>query len=80
MDTIFGYLRAHAHELSTRILETYPPLQSTKDPVAPSLAALLRKALPAQALAITGHCKISAQGKGRAHRRLGRAFSEACSF
>ena len=57
METTFDYLRAHAVELGTRILETYPPLQSTKDVVAPALATLLRKALPAQALAITGTAK-----------------------
>ena len=57
MDSTFSYLRTHAVELGSRILETYPPLQSTKDPVAPSLATLLRKALPAQALAITGAAK-----------------------
>ncbi len=57
MDSTFSYLRTHAVELGSRILETYPPLQSTKDPVAPSLATLLRKALPAQALAITGTAK-----------------------
>ena len=49
MESSFDYLRAHAVELGSRILETYPPLQSTKDPVAPSLATLLRKALAAQA-------------------------------
>ena len=32
METTFDYLRAHAVELGSRILETYPPLQSTKDP------------------------------------------------
>jgi hypothetical protein len=57
METTFDYLRAHATELGVRILDTYPPLQSTKDPVAPSIATLLRKALPAQALAITGTAK-----------------------
>src|SRR5664279_324402 len=57
METTFDYLRAHATELGSRILETYPPLQSTKDPVAPRIATLLRKALPAQALAITGTAK-----------------------
>lgn len=57
METTFDYLRAHAAELGSRILETYPPLQSTKDPIAPRLATLLRKALPAQALAITGTAK-----------------------
>jgi hypothetical protein len=63
MESSFDYLRAHATELGSRILETYPPLQSTKDPVAPSLAALLRKALPAQALAITGTAKYLRQAK-----------------
>jgi hypothetical protein len=57
METTFSYLRANAQELGSRILETYPPLQSTKDPVAPRIATLLRKALPAQALAITGTAK-----------------------
>jgi hypothetical protein len=57
METTFDYLRAHAIELGLRILRTFPPLQSTKDPVAPSLPSLLRKALPAQALAITGTAK-----------------------
>ena len=51
---IASYLRAHASELSDRILNTFPPLQSTKDSVAPRIATMLRKALPAQALAITG--------------------------
>jgi hypothetical protein len=43
---IATYLRTYATLLGTRILETYPPLQSTKDPVAPRIATLLRKALP----------------------------------
>src|SRR5580658_3363828 len=60
---IATYLRAHAVELGSRILEIYPPLQSTKDPVAPSLGMLLRKALPAQALAITGTAKYLRQAK-----------------
>jgi hypothetical protein len=49
--------------LGSRILETYPPLQSTKDPVAPRIATLLRKALPAQALAITGTAKYLRKAK-----------------
>ena len=57
METTFDYLRQFGPALAERILETYPPLQSTKDPVAPSLTTLLRKALPAQALAITGTAK-----------------------
>jgi hypothetical protein len=60
---ITTYLRAHAIELGERILETYPPLQSTKDPVAPRIATLLRKALPAQALAITGTAKYLRKAK-----------------
>ena len=60
---ITTYLRAHATELGERILETYPPLQSTKDPVAPCIATLLRKALPAQALAITGTAKYLRKAK-----------------
>ena len=63
MESSFDYLRAHAVELGSRILETYPPLQSTKDPVAPSLATLLRKALPAQALAVTGTAKYLRRAK-----------------
>ena len=60
---IATYLRAHAVELGSRILETYPPLQGTKDRVAPSIATLLRKALPAQALAITGTAKYLRKAK-----------------
>jgi hypothetical protein len=46
-----------------RSLETYPPLQSTKDPVDARISALLRKALPAQALAITGTSKYLRKAK-----------------
>jgi Type III restriction enzyme, res subunit len=63
MESSFDYLRAHAVELGSRILETYPPLQSTKDPIAPAVASLLRKALPAQALAITGTAKYLRKAK-----------------
>ena len=63
METTFQYLRTHATELGSRILETYPPLQGTKDPVAPRIATLLRKALPAQALAITGTAKYLRKAK-----------------
>jgi len=63
METTFDYLRTYATLLGTRILETYPPLQSTKDPVAPRIATLLRKALPAQALAITGTAKYLRKAK-----------------
>ena len=65
MESSFDYLRAHAVELGSRILETFPPLQSTKDPIAPAVASLLRKALPAQGLAITGLRSICAGPKLR---------------
>ena len=42
METTFDYLRQFGPLLAERILETYPPLQSTKDPVAPGLTGLLR--------------------------------------
>ena len=60
---IYTYLRAHAAELGARILETYPPLQSTKDPITPAVGTLLRKALPAQGLAITGTARYLRQAK-----------------
>ncbi len=60
---IASYLRANVNELGSRILSTFPPLQSTTDPVAPRIATLLRKALPAQALAITGTAKYLRQAK-----------------
>jgi hypothetical protein len=63
METTFQYLRQFGPLLAERILKTYPPLQSTKDPVAPALAPLLRKALPAQALAITGTAKCLRKAK-----------------
>ena len=81
MESTFDYLRAHAVELGTRILETYPPLQGTRDPVAPRIATLLRKALPAQALAITGTAKylriaksariVAECGAGKTYMALG---------
>ena len=51
------------HGIWIAILNTFPPLQSTKDPVAPRIATLLRKALPAQALAITGTAKYLRKAK-----------------
>jgi len=63
LETTFDYLRQFGPLLAERILETYPPLQSTKDPVAPSLSGLLRKPLPAQALAITGTAKYLREAK-----------------
>ena len=63
METTFDYLRQFGPALAERILVTYPPLQSTKDPVAPCLNSLLRKPLPAQALVITGTAKYLRDGK-----------------
>jgi len=60
---ITTYLLQFGPLLAERILETYPPLQSAKDPVAPSLGMLLRQALPAQALAITGTAKYLRRAK-----------------
>jgi hypothetical protein len=36
MKTTFDYLRTCATSLGSRILESYPPLQSAKDPVSQS--------------------------------------------
>jgi hypothetical protein len=46
-----------SHALGERIVQTYPALQSPKDLPAAELRTLLRKPLPAQALAITGLAK-----------------------
>jgi len=54
---ITTYLRAQANELGSRILESYPPLQSTTDEIPDDLSKLLRTALPAQAIAIGGLAK-----------------------
>ena len=57
METYHDYLRAYSSELGARIVEMYPPLQGTRDPIAPILKTLLRKPLPAQAMTITGVAK-----------------------
>jgi hypothetical protein len=57
METYYDYLRAHAPELGARIVETYPALQTPKSLTAPELGSLIRRPLPAQALAITGLAK-----------------------
>ena len=54
---IATYLRHHASELGTRILEMYPPLQSVSDPTPQGLKELLRSPLPAQAVAVGGLVK-----------------------
>jgi len=57
MQTLYDYLRIHAKELGRRIVETYPPLHAPTDASAPEMSQLLRKALPAQELAIMGSVK-----------------------
>jgi hypothetical protein len=57
VDTYFEYLRTYSHELGSRIVEMYPPVQGPNDPIAKQVATLLRKPLPAQALTITGLAK-----------------------
>jgi len=59
--TYHDYLRAYSTELGSRIVEMYPPLQGTKDPIAPELKSLLRRPLPAQAMTITGSAKYLAE-------------------
>ena len=54
---IYSYLRYHTSELCERILEIYSPLQSTTEEVPLELSTLLRKPLPAQAIAIGGLAK-----------------------
>src|SRR5579862_9070033 len=49
---ISTYLRVHANELGSRILELYPPLQSTTDEVPAELSTLLRTACHLSSVAI----------------------------
>lgn len=53
-DSIGTYLGAYAVELGNRILESFPPLHAIDDPPSPMIGKLLRKAYPAQILAIMG--------------------------
>ena len=73
METTFDYLRAHAAELGARILETYPPLQSTKDPVAPAVGNTSAQGAPG-----TGTCHHR-HGEISAHRRRPRASSPSAA-
>jgi hypothetical protein len=57
VETYFDYLRHFSHEIGSRIVEMYPPLQGPNDPLAPEIATLLRTPLPAQALTISGAAK-----------------------
>lgn len=80
---IYGYLRANAGELGERILAMYPPLQSTADEIPAELSTLLRKPLPAQAIAIGGLVKhlrkaraariVAECGAGKTYMALGLA-------
>jgi hypothetical protein len=79
--TIYTYLRHHAGELGSRILEMYPPLQSTSDPAPAELKSLLRAPIPAQAIAIGGLAKhlrtahsariVAECGAGKTYMALG---------
>ena len=74
---IYGYLRAHASELGARILEMYPPLQSTIDEIPGDLSKLLRSALPAQAIAIGGlakHLRVARAARIVAECGAGKTF------
>lgn len=87
METYFDYLRSMSHALGERIVQTYPPLQSPKDPPAPALKTLLRTPLPAQALAITGLAKylktaraariVAECGAGKTYMSLGTMHVDA---
>jgi hypothetical protein len=57
VETYFDYLRHFSHEIGSRIVEMYPPLQGPNDPFAAEIATLLRTPLPAQALTISGAAK-----------------------
>ena len=80
---IYSYLRNHSSELGSRILEMYPPLQSTTQEVPSALSTLLRKPLPAQAIAIGGLAKhlrtaraariVAECGAGKTYMALGLA-------
>lgn len=52
--SISKYLRTFTSELGQRILESFPPLHAVDDPLSPMIAELLRRAYPAQILAIMG--------------------------
>ncbi len=88
METYFEYLREFAPELGTRIVETYPPVQSPCDPCSPQIATLLRQPkAAAQALAITGLAKslrtarsamiIGECGSGKTYMALGAIHAHA---
>src|SRR6266705_22405 len=66
IDSIATYLRAWAPELGERILQTYPPLQGFDDAASPLTGQLLRKAFPAQTLAIMGVVKRWNEARGAA--------------
>jgi hypothetical protein len=53
-DSISDYLRTFTSELGERILESFPPLHAVDDRPSPMITKLLRRAYPAQVLAIMG--------------------------
>ncbi len=57
LSTIYDYMRTHAALLGERILQEYPALHQFADPVSPRIQELLRKAFPAQTIAIMGTAK-----------------------
>ena len=57
LSTIYDYMRANAALLGVRILQEYPALHQFEDVVSPRIHGLLRKAFPAQAIAIMGLAK-----------------------
>lgn len=60
--TIFDYMRQFSSELGTRIIESFPPLQSPETEVLPLLEKLRRQPFPAQALAIMGSVRFFQTG------------------
>src|SRR5260370_3277646 len=66
IDSMRGYLRAWAPELSERIFPPYPPLHCFDDPASPLTGQLLRKPFPAQILAMMGVVKRWNEARGAA--------------
>src|SRR6266851_607914 len=56
--TVFDYMREYASDLGERIVQSYQPLHRPGDPLAPQIAKLKRRPLPAQSLAIMGTAKF----------------------
>jgi superfamily II DNA or RNA helicase len=79
----YSSLRHHSSELGERVPEIYSSLQGTTEEVPSELSTLLRKKLPAQAIAIGGLAKhlksaraariVAECGAGKAYMVLGLA-------